>query len=77
LLQAKNHRRRCINRNSLSEFGYILKEGGLLYVVTDVKELQDWQLNLLDAHPVSLAPLPPSICAVPVDKGTSGTLTRL
>lgn len=31
-------------RNSLSEFAYILKEGGLLYVVTDVKELQDWQV---------------------------------
>jgi tRNA G46 methylase TrmB len=52
LLQAKNHRRRIINRNSLSEFAYILKEGGLLYVVTDVKELHDWQVEHLEAHPV-------------------------
>ena len=32
-VQAKNHRRRIINRSSLSEFAYILKQGGLLYVV--------------------------------------------
>ena len=40
-------------RNSLSEFAYILKEGGLLYVVTDVKELQDWQV-LIQFNLVSL-----------------------
>jgi len=50
--KAKNHRRRVLNRNSLSEFAYILKEGGLVYVVTDVKELQDWQVAHLDAHPL-------------------------
>lgn len=50
--KAKNHRRRIINRNSLSEFAYILKAGGLLYVVTDVKELQDWQVAHLEAHPL-------------------------
>ena len=55
-VQAKNHRRRIINRNSLSEFAYILQRGGLLYVVTDVKELHEWQVAHLDAHPVCRPP---------------------
>lgn len=46
----KNHRRRVINRNSISEYAYILKEGGILYCITDVKELHDWQVAHLDAH---------------------------
>ena len=57
VLQAKNHRRRIINRNSLSEFAYILKQDGLLYIVTDVKELHDWQVAHLEAHPVQLKQL--------------------
>jgi len=44
--KAKNHRRRVINRNSISEYAYILKEGGILYCITDVKELHDWQVGL-------------------------------
>ncbi|EKX49282.1 hypothetical protein GUITHDRAFT_151494 [Guillardia theta CCMP2712] len=50
--KTKNHRRRIINRNSISEFAYVLKEGGFLYVVTDVKELHDWQVEHLNAHPL-------------------------
>uniref|UniRef100_A0A6T8JI12 tRNA (guanine-N(7)-)-methyltransferase n=1 Tax=Hemiselmis andersenii TaxID=464988 RepID=A0A6T8JI12_HEMAN len=50
--KAKNHRRRVINRNSLSEYAYILKEGGILYVITDVKELHEWQIKHLDEHPL-------------------------
>eukprot|EP00290_Baffinella_frigidus_P011845 CAMPEP_0180143858 /NCGR_PEP_ID=MMETSP0986-20121125/16531_1 /TAXON_ID=697907 /ORGANISM="non described non described, Strain CCMP2293" /LENGTH=266 /DNA_ID=CAMNT_0022087537 /DNA_START=40 /DNA_END=840 /DNA_ORIENTATION=- len=49
--KTKNHRRRIINRNSLAEFAYILKPGAKLYVVTDVKELHDWQMENLDNHP--------------------------
>ena len=45
--KAKNHRRRVINRNSISEYAYILKEGGILYCITDVKELHDWQVGFL------------------------------
>lgn len=51
--QAKNHRRRIVNRNSLSEFGFVLKEGGLLYAITDVKDLHEWHVKHLDEHPVS------------------------
>ena len=51
--KAKNHRRRVINRNSLSEYAYIMKTGAILYCITDVEELHNWQVKHLDEHPVS------------------------
>ena len=83
LLQAKNHRRRIINRNSLSEFAYILKEGGLLYIVTDVKELHDWQVAHLEAHPVLFracllaTPRLTPACTVPCCFQTDGCFSSL
>ena len=51
-LQTKNHRRRIVSIHSLSEFAYVLRPGGLLYTITDVKELYQWHLRHLEAHPV-------------------------
>lgn len=48
----QNHRRRIINANFLSLYAYILKEGGMLYMITDVKDLFDWNLKYLEAHPL-------------------------
>eukprot|EP00008_Paramoeba_atlantica_P013556 CAMPEP_0201493348 /NCGR_PEP_ID=MMETSP0151_2-20130828/37523_1 /ASSEMBLY_ACC=CAM_ASM_000257 /TAXON_ID=200890 /ORGANISM="Paramoeba atlantica, Strain 621/1 / CCAP 1560/9" /LENGTH=216 /DNA_ID=CAMNT_0047880683 /DNA_START=42 /DNA_END=689 /DNA_ORIENTATION=- len=38
----KNHRRRIINTLLLAEYAFILRPGGLLYTVTDVKDLYEW-----------------------------------
>eukprot|EP00605_Chrysophyceae_sp_TOSAG23-4_P001250 GSChrysophyteH1.ASY1.ANO1.1361.1 assembled CDS len=48
--KAKNHRRRIINDNLLTEYSYIMAPGGLLYTITDVKELHDWHVEKCSAH---------------------------
>ena len=46
------HRHRIINKGYLSEYAYLLKKGGLLYIVTDVKDLFDWEETHLKEHPL-------------------------
>ena len=48
--KAKNHRRRIVSEPLLAEYAYVLKEGGLLYAITDVEELHKWHVARLDAH---------------------------
>ena len=48
----KNVRRRVIQEALVPEYAYIMKEGGLLYTVTDVKELADWMQLHLDNSPL-------------------------
>jgi tRNA (guanine-N7-)-methyltransferase len=38
----KNHRRRIISPTLIAEYAYLLKKGGMIYTITDVKELGDW-----------------------------------
>eukprot|EP01026_Neomeris_dumetosa_P060864 TRINITY_DN5742_c0_g1_i1.p1 TRINITY_DN5742_c0_g1~~TRINITY_DN5742_c0_g1_i1.p1 ORF type:complete len:257 (+),score=22.07 TRINITY_DN5742_c0_g1_i1:94-864(+) len=47
-----NHRRRIINRSLVAEYAYCLREGGLLYTVTDVPTLADWMERTLNEHPL-------------------------
>ncbi len=37
-----NHRRRIVNRQLLAEYAYVLRDGGMLYTITDVEELAIW-----------------------------------
>lgn len=48
----KNHRRRIIQTVLVHEYAYVLRPGGLLYTVSDVKELEDWMIEHLDASPL-------------------------
>jgi tRNA (guanine-N7-)-methyltransferase len=42
-----------MRRTSLiAEYAYILKPGGIIYTVTDVKDLHDWMTMHLDRHPL-------------------------
>lgn len=45
-----NHRRRIINQGFLSEYAYVLKKGGKLYCITDVKELHQWHVSHIEKH---------------------------
>ena len=45
-----NHRRRIINRSLLTEYVYLLAEGGRIYSITDVKDLHDWNYTYLSQH---------------------------
>lgn len=47
-----NHRRRIINTDLISDYAYCLKEEGQIYIVTDVKDLFDWEYSHLKAHPL-------------------------
>lgn len=47
----KKHKARIISQTLLSEYAYVLRPGGLLYTVTDVKDLHDWMVSHLEAHP--------------------------
>jgi len=44
------HKWRIINSTLLAEYAYVLREGGLLYTVTDVKDLYDWMVDNLTKH---------------------------
>lgn len=48
----KKHKARIISQTLLSEYAYVLRPGGLLYTVTDVKDLHDWMVKHLDEHPL-------------------------
>jgi tRNA (guanine-N7-)-methyltransferase len=49
--KAKNHRRRIITFELLSEYAYFIKPGGRLYTITDVEELYQWHVEKCDSHP--------------------------
>jgi tRNA (guanine-N7-)-methyltransferase len=48
----KNHPRRIVSERLLSEYAYLLKPGGRLYCITDVKDLHDWHVEKCSAHPL-------------------------
>ena len=48
----KNYPRRIISERLLSEYAYLLKPGGKLYCITDVKDLHDWHVEKCTAHPL-------------------------
>ncbi|KAJ3105935.1 tRNA (guanine-N(7)-)-methyltransferase (tRNA(m7G46)-methyltransferase) [Phlyctochytrium planicorne] len=41
----KKHKARIITPQLLGEYAYVLKIGGILYTVTDVKDLHDWMVS--------------------------------
>lgn len=49
--KTKNHRRRIITVELLSEYSYFIRPGGKLYTITDVEELYQWHVAKCDAHP--------------------------
>ena len=50
--KARKNKWRIINETLLAEYAYVLAEGGLIYTITDVKELADWMSSHLEKHPL-------------------------
>ncbi|RKP02077.1 hypothetical protein CXG81DRAFT_11191 [Caulochytrium protostelioides] len=48
----KKHKARIITPQLLAEYAFLLKEGGLLYIATDVRALFDWMVTHIDKHPL-------------------------
>ncbi|XP_050304819.1 tRNA (guanine-N(7)-)-methyltransferase [Anthonomus grandis grandis] len=46
------HKWRIINKCLLAEYAYVLSEGGIVYTVTDVKDLQEWMVQHFSEHPL-------------------------
>lgn len=46
------HKWRIINKSLLAEYAYVLAEGGIIYTVTDVKDLHDWIVQHFVDHPL-------------------------
>ncbi|CAO3598773.1 unnamed protein product [Absidia cylindrospora] len=48
----RKHKARIISPTLLAEYAYALKIGGILYTITDVKDLHLWMVKHLDNHPL-------------------------
>ncbi|EKD03746.1 tRNA (guanine-N7-)-methyltransferase [Trichosporon asahii var. asahii CBS 8904] len=48
----RKQKARIVTTTLLAEYAYVLKEGGILYTVTDVKDLHEWMAHHLHKHPL-------------------------
>lgn len=48
----RKHKARIITATLLSEYAYVLKEGGVAYTITDVEDLHNWMVKHLEEHPL-------------------------
>ena len=42
----------CDSTTLLSDYAHVLKAGGKIYVISDVKDLYDWEVEHLELHPL-------------------------
>ena len=50
--KARKHKARIISPTLLAEYAYVLRPGGVVYTITDVKDLHEWMVMHLDAFPL-------------------------
>ncbi|KAI8928006.1 putative methyltransferase-domain-containing protein [Entophlyctis helioformis] len=48
----RKHKARIVTSTLLGEYAYALRPGGIVYTVTDVKDLHEWMVKHLDEHPL-------------------------
>ncbi|KAJ2891306.1 tRNA (guanine-N(7)-)-methyltransferase (tRNA(m7G46)-methyltransferase) [Coemansia aciculifera] len=48
----RKHKARIISATMLAEYAYVMRTGGIIYMITDVKDLYDWSVSHLDAFPL-------------------------
>lgn len=46
------HKWRIISTTLLAEYAYVLREGGIVYTMTDVKELHEWMVQHFEEFPL-------------------------
>jgi len=49
--KARKHKARIVSTTLNSEYAYVMKPGGIVYTITDVKDLHEWMVQHFDAHP--------------------------
>lgn len=50
--KSKKHKARIVTTTLCSEYAYVLKPGGIIYTITDVKDLHEWMVDHLSEHPL-------------------------
>ncbi|CAG8473422.1 12773_t:CDS:2 [Ambispora gerdemannii] len=50
--KTRKHKARIITTQLLAEYAYVLRVGGIIYTITDVKELHEWMVKHLNEHPL-------------------------
>ena len=48
----RKHKARIVTSTLLAEYAYALRVGGIIYTITDVKDLHEWMVKHLDEHPL-------------------------
>ncbi|KAJ3275462.1 hypothetical protein HDV01_000289 [Terramyces sp. JEL0728] len=48
----RKHKARIVTSTLLAEYAYVLRVGGIVYCVTDVRDLHEWMVKHLDEHPL-------------------------
>jgi len=46
------HKWRIISTTLLAEYAYVLREGGIVYTITDVKDLHEWMVDHFEKFPL-------------------------
>ena len=49
--KVRKHKARIVSTTLNSEYAYVLKPGGWVYTITDVRDLHQWMVQHFDAHP--------------------------
>ena len=50
--KSRKHKARIISPTLLAEYAYVLRPGGIVYTITDVKDLHEWMKSHLEAFPL-------------------------
>jgi len=48
--KARKHKARIVSLTLNSEYAFVLRPGGLVYTITDVRDLHEWMVEKLEAH---------------------------
>ena len=48
--KAKKHKQRIVSATLASEYAYVLRPGGIVYTITDVRDLHEWMVSHFEAH---------------------------
>lgn len=48
----RKHKARIVTTTLCSEYAYVVRPGGIVYTITDVKDLHEWMVKHLAAHPL-------------------------
>ncbi len=49
--KARKHKARIVSATLNSEYAFVLRPGGIVYTITDVKDLHEWMVEHFEAHP--------------------------